>query len=124
MAANSDSSSLVEFNKIGPGIEDKGLLENNLRNSKNEGLSINMEKKEGTESPKKTDLKKNSKRCNHLECRKKLKLTDIECRCGYKFCSSHRYSEDHNCSIDYKALGRERLDKENPQVKSVKLTKI
>ena len=124
MATNSDSSSLVEFNKIGPDIEDKEPLEHNLQNSKNEGLSINIEQKKGTTSPKKTDLKKSSKRCNHLECRKRLKLTDITCRCGYKFCSSHRYSDHHNCSIDYKALGRERLDKENPPVNSVKLTKI
>ena len=115
-----EESGVIQFNRIELDIKEKSSVE-----EKKEVLS-NSQTKEDNKKPssKKSVKKKSSKRCNHPDCRKKLKLTDIECRCGLKFCTEHRYAGSHNCTFDYKKLGRDRLEKENPQISFSKCIKI
>lgn len=59
-----------------------------------------------------------------LECGKRVGLTGFRCRCGDLFCGDHRYSDRHGCGFDYKAVGRERIQKENPVVRAAKIVRI
>ena len=66
--------------------------------------------------------KKKKKRCPI--CNKKLSLMDYTCRCGNSYCIKHRMPEDHQCVFDFQKLGKDILDKKNPQVVADKLVKI
>ena len=66
--------------------------------------------------------KKKKKKCEI--CKKKLSLMDYSCRCGKFYCMKHRLPEEHQCQFDYKKLGREIVDKNNPQVVAEKVVKI
>ncbi|KAI3972082.1 hypothetical protein MKW92_031606 [Papaver armeniacum] len=59
-----------------------------------------------------------------FSCNKKVGLTGIKCKCGSVFCSLHRYPEKHSCDFDYKSVGRESLEKLNPQVKADKIDRF
>ena len=56
-------------------------------------------------------------------CRKKTTFV-IKCKCEKIVCIQHRYPEDHACNFDYKKEGKDLLIKQNPNVKSPKLTYI
>ena len=56
-------------------------------------------------------------------CRRKTSFI-IKCKCDKVVCIQHRDPEDHMCGFDYKQQGREQLEKQNPVVKSLKLTYI
>ena len=49
---------------------------------------------------------------------------DYTCRCGNSYCIKHRMPEDHNCTFDYEKLGKDIIDKNNPQVVCEKVIKI
>ena len=66
--------------------------------------------------------KKKKKRCPI--CNKKITLMDYTCRCGNSYCIKHRMPEDHNCTFDYEKLGKDIIDKNNPQVVCEKVIKI
>lgn len=55
------------------------------------------------------------------ECNKKIPISAPKCQCGNFFCSIHRYTDTHKCPIDYKTLGKNKILKENPKIKSNKL---
>ena len=57
-------------------------------------------------------------------CAKKIKLTDIECKCGIIFCSIHRYPDMHDCSFNFKETGKDLIEKNNPRIVPIKLTKF
>jgi hypothetical protein len=57
------------------------------------------------------------------KCKRKLRITKVfKCRCGHIFCDVHRYNDQHECTFDFKSHGREKLLKDNPQVKNDKYT--
>jgi predicted nucleic acid binding AN1-type Zn finger protein len=60
-------------------------------------------------------------RCS--SCRKKVAFV-IKCKCERVVCIAHRDPEDHECTFDYRKQGTEQLEKQNPVVKSPKLTYI
>ncbi|KAK1262182.1 Zinc finger A20 and AN1 domain-containing stress-associated protein 6 [Acorus gramineus] len=64
---------------------------------------------------------KRRERC--ASCGKRLGLIMFPCRCGFTFCGAHRYAEAHHCSLDLRSIGRERIAKENPLIKSDKLNR-
>ena len=66
--------------------------------------------------------KKKKKRC--VVCNKKLGLMEYSCRCGQLFCIKHQLPEEHNCTFDYQKMGKDLLDKKNPQVVGNKVIKI
>lgn len=72
--------------------------------------------------PSDTPPKPKKKRC--AICKKKLTLLDFSCRCGKFYCSLHRLPEQHNCDVDYEKIGKEILDKKNPQIVNEKIIKI
>ena len=59
-----------------------------------------------------------------MVCKKKLSILDFECRCGNLYCSLHRLPEQHDCEFDFETLGKNILDKKNPQVVAEKIIKI
>lgn len=65
---------------------------------------------------------KDSSRC--FSCNKKVGLLGFHCRCELVFCGLHRNAEDHNCTFDYKAQHKAKLESQNPQIKSDKVTRI
>ena len=70
----------------------------------------------------KTVEKPKKRKC--VICKKKLGLLDFGCRCGNLYCSIHRLPEQHNCSFNYEKMGKDILDKKNPQVVADKVIKI
>jgi hypothetical protein len=42
----------------------------------------------------------------------------------YFFCDAHRQAETHDCDFDHKALGRDKIEKNNPLVRADKVTRI
>jgi hypothetical protein len=65
---------------------------------------------------------KNKNRCWH--CNKRIGISGIECRCGFIFCGKHRYPDEHTCQFDHKQLHKQKLAKENQEVKGQKFEKI
>ena len=62
---------------------------------------------------------------NCFVCNKKVGLLGFKCKCGdNQFCSQHRVPELHGCKFDYKSEQRERLIKQNPIIKTDKITRI
>ena len=57
-------------------------------------------------------------------CRKKIGIYGFSCQCDGYFCTVHRYPEFHDCSFDYKKAGREKISKENQEIKGSKINKI
>ncbi len=70
----------------------------------------------------KKPIQKQKNRC--WKCARKIGITGIECRCGYLFCAAHRYANEHDCDFDHKEMQRQKLAKENKEVKGKKLQKI
>src|SRR3989304_5494447 len=87
-------------------INDKEIIKNDQENIKND-----QENKE--------EVKQIPNRCKI--CSKKLGLIPFICRCKGQFCALHRYSHNHNCDFDYQQMEKERLEKENPIIKSCKI---
>ncbi|XP_022141231.1 zinc finger A20 and AN1 domain-containing stress-associated protein 5-like [Momordica charantia] len=54
-------------------------------------------------------------------CNKKVGLLGFNCRCGGLFCGRHRFREEHGCGVDMKLIERERLAKQNVEIKGDKL---
>jgi len=74
-------------------------------------------------NPKSSPIKKTTvMRC--FDCKKKTGLAGFKCRCGENFCSTHRYPEKHSCNFDFQTLGKEQLSKNNPLIKSSKVSSI
>jgi hypothetical protein len=57
-------------------------------------------------------------------CKKKLGILDFGCRCENLYCFIHRLPEQHNCSFDYEKMGKDILEKKNPQIVADKIIKI
>lgn len=55
------------------------------------------------------------------ECNKKIPISARKCQCGNLYCNIHRYADTHNCPIDYKTLGKNKIFKDNPKIKSNQL---
>ena len=63
------------------------------------------------------------KRC--YECNKKLKLLEENlCKCNHIFCPKHRLCHSHDCEYIKKNDNKEKIEMENPKVKSEKVEKI
>ena len=58
------------------------------------------------------------------QCNKKIGMLGIECKCKNVYCSGCRYAENHDCKFDYVNEERKILEKNNPPIKSEKITKI
>lgn len=58
-----------------------------------------------------------------LKCKKKTLLT-FNCKCLGKFCMNCKIPEIHMCSFDYKKEQRDKLEKLNPAITNMKISKI
>ena len=63
-------------------------------------------------------------RCSNNGCNKKLGLMPYKCKCNLEYCITHRAPETHTCSFDYKTIGRQNIEKINPQIVNEKIVKL
>ena len=63
-------------------------------------------------------------RCSNNGCNKKLGLMPYKCKCNLEYCITHRAPETHTCSFDYKTIGRQNIEKLNPQIVNEKIIKL
>ena len=61
-------------------------------------------------------------RCHMEDCNRSVRLVDqYECRCGNIYCKYHKFLTDHDCMYDYRKEHKEKLEKDNPEVKGSKI---
>jgi len=60
-----------------------------------------------------------AERCDY--CKRKSYMV-LKCKCEKLYCIIHRNAEDHQCGFDYKKEGKDFLEKQNPVIKTAKLT--
>ncbi len=67
-----------------------------------------------------------TKGLDKLQCHicNRIGLFNQICRCDKTVCMKHQFFVEHNCSYDYKKAERERLEKENPVISSLKVVEI
>jgi len=70
------------------------------------------------------ELLKKSKKIKCGVCNKKITMMYIQCKCNEYFCKDHIYINEHNCQYDHKKHQSEKIRKNNPIIKKVKLEKI
>lgn len=81
--------------------------------------------KDIVEAPKEeepSNKQKDHTRC--FQCNKKVGLLGFKCQCESTFCRNHRLPEAHICDFDFGKAGKERLAKENVQVKADKIERL
>lgn len=69
-----------------------------------------------------TGKQKDTSRC--FQCNKKVGLLGFKCQCESTFCRNHRLPESHVCDFDFTKAGKEKLAKQNIQVKADKIERI
>ena len=55
-------------------------------------------------------------------CNKKINLLNFECKCGNNYCINHKMPEKHNCLFNFIEYNKNKLNLENPIIKSTRYT--